>query len=428
MNEQMNSHVEKKANGDAHTDAISFRGKTVLAVSAGLPTPTISGTPKELVIDAQGSTVAHDPPWAVPVQPICTDNLLAPLADAPVCDDRVAGVTTQPEDKFDLVVCASAGPLLLDAAMLGSISASVRPGGSVYLQEIVRLDPPLSDKPLGAAARVRGLRDAAGLRRAVLFAGLARPDDAGAPAAPVPVTPAAASAAVAALYPELASAAATGSCEATDALAALAAVLAPQLGLCTLQCTRPDFNKGRSFSLRSRMPPATPSAPPPPPSTTKPCTPAEALANPWAAIGDSGTAAVDLVDEDDLLAEEDLATKEANTDCGTSANGKRKACKNCSCGLRELLEGEDGESRPPPASKSACGNCALGDAYRCAGCPHLGKPAFVDGSDVKLAEAMMAPGTLEVPADASRVKLGSASGTKGGVVQLSLDDTMDVEF
>ena len=67
-------------------------------------------------------------------------------------------------------------------------------------------------------------------------------------------------------------------------------------------------------------------------------------------------------------------------DCGTSKEGKRKACKNCSCGLREILENDDGNT-PPPA-KSACGNCSLGDAFRCANCPHLGKPAF-DGEPIR---------------------------------------------
>lgn len=48
--------------------------------------------------------------------------------------------------------------------------------------------------------------------------------------------------------------------------------------------------------------------------------------------------------------------------CGTT--GKRKACKDCSCGLAEELANEN---RPagPPAGKSSCGSVSLGHILFC---------------------------------------------------------------
>lgn len=114
--------------------------------------------------------------------------------------------------------------------------------------------------------------------------------------------------------------------------------------------------------------------------------PAKAKAAVWS-IDDMDDDDVELVDSDQLLGEEDLAKPDPASlrVCGTT--GKRKACKDCSCGLaEELAEGKEVKAKDP---KSACGSCYLGDAFRCASCPYLGMPAFKPGEKIQLSERQL---------------------------------------
>ncbi|KAH0953976.1 hypothetical protein HN011_005950 [Eciton burchellii] len=94
----------------------------------------------------------------------------------------------------------------------------------------------------------------------------------------------------------------------------------------------------------------------------------------------------DLIDEDELIDESDFIKPDISslTVCGTT--GKRKACKDCTCGLAEELSGRTPQK---DTVKSSCGNCYLGDAFRCASCPYLGMPAFKPGEKVILPEAQL---------------------------------------
>lgn len=100
----------------------------------------------------------------------------------------------------------------------------------------------------------------------------------------------------------------------------------------------------------------------------------------------------ELIDPDTLLDEEDFKKPDAETLRVCSTTGKRKACKDCSCGLADELEAEKtGAKVATDTAKSSCGNCYLGDAFRCSSCPYLGMPAFKPGEKVQLLEGQLQP-------------------------------------
>ncbi|NXE54971.1 CPIN1 protein, partial [Casuarius casuarius] len=140
---------------------------------------------------------------------------------------------------------------------------------------------------------------------------------------------------------------------------------------------KPNFEVGSSSQLKLSF------AKKPGPSGKPSVDPATAKL--WTlSANDMNDEEMDLLDSDELLDSEDLKKPDPSSLRAPSCKemGKKKACKNCTCGLAEELEQEKKSSQP----KSACGNCYLGDAFRCASCPYLGMPAFKPGEKILLKE------------------------------------------
>ncbi|PKX94500.1 DUF689-domain-containing protein [Aspergillus novofumigatus IBT 16806] len=126
-----------------------------------------------------------------------------------------------------------------------------------------------------------------------------------------------------------------------------------------------------------------------------------------ATMDNNETSDDELINEDNLLDDSELSAPIIQPpECRPKAGKRRRACKDCTCGLAQKLQEEDAVKRADADEQldamkllhddlaevdftvqgkvGSCGNCSLGDAFRCEGCPFIGLPAFQPGEEVRL--------------------------------------------
>jgi hypothetical protein len=158
----------------------------------------------------------------------------------------------------------------------------------------------------------------------------------------------------------------------------------------TLTAQKPALSPGASVSLKTKTS-----------SSASIASPRHSVAA-KKAIWDLAPPRGETIDAESLLTDADKARPVACEPFKAGGPRRRKACKGCTCGLAEeeeaelrtglakvvLLDGSEGgaasevtlsekdrlsrAAKAAPKATSSCGNCFLGDAFRCASCPYMG--------------------------------------------------------